>query len=412
MAEAVPDADEQQLQHFLSNSAWDERAVLDQVALEASELLASSGDTALLIDESGLTKKGKHSVGVARQWNGRLGKQDNCQVGVFSALSRGSLSTLIDMRLFLPKGWINDSKRCDVAGVPKDARQKKTKPELALEMVRYNRQLGVQFDWIGVDGLYGNDPAFLRCLDDDGEVFLADVHKAQHVYLEDPELHVPPTPVGKNGRPRSKLVAKSKPVRVDSWMKAQPEKSWKKKTLRGGTKGNMRIDLLHRRVWLWDKKESRTRCWHLLVRREIERPNEIKYSLSNAPERTTPIRLARMQAQRYWVERSFQDGKSHVGLNDYQVRGWRGWHHHMALVMMAMLFMLKEKVTTQEDIPLLSCADIEILLAHFLPRRDVTAGEVIRQMEVRHNQRQASIDQAYAQEAVSLDLGPPPLVTK
>ena len=84
----------------------------------------------------------------------------------------------------------------------------------------------------------------------------------------------------------------------------------------------------------------------------------------------------------------------------------------MALVMMAMLFMLKEKVTTQEDIPLLSCADIEILLAHFLPRRDVTAGEVIRQMEVRHNQRQASIDQAYAQEAVSLDLGPPPLVTK
>ena len=412
MAEAVPDADEQQLQHFLSNSAWDERAVLDQVALEASGLLGSGEDTALLIDESGLTKKGKHSAGVARQWNGRLGKQDNCQVGVFSALSRGSLSTLIDVRLFLPKGWVNDGKRCDAAGVPKDARQKKTKPELALEMVRYNRQLGVRFGWVGADGLYGNDPAFLRCLDNDGEVFLADVHKAQRVYLEDPDLHVPPTPAGKNGRPRSKLVAKSKPIRVDDWMQAQPEKSWEKINLRGSTKGKMRIEFLHRRVWLWDKKESQAHCWHLLIRREIERPSEIKYSLSNAPEETTPIRLARMQAQRYWVERSFQDGKSHVGLNDYQVRGWRGWHHHMALVMMAMLFMLKERVTTKEDIPLLSCADIEILLTHFLPRRDVTTDEVIRQMEVRHSQRQASIDQAFARERVSRGLDPPPPVTK
>ncbi len=412
IAEVVPDADEQQLQHFLSNSAWDERAVLDQVALEADGLLESTEGTALLIDESGLTKKGKHSVGVARQWNGRLGKQDNCQVGVFAALSRGSLSTLIDMRLFLPKEWVNDSKRCDVAGVPKEARQKKTKPELALEMVRYNRQLGVRFGWVGADGLYGNNPVFLRCLDDDGETFLADVHKSQRIYLEDPDPHVPPTPAGQRGRRRTKLAAQSKAIRIDKWVEAQPEKSWMKKTLRGSTKGKLRIEILHRRVWVWDGKEAQARCWHLIVRREIKQPLEIKYSLSNAPEGTAPIRLARMQAQRYWVERSFQDGKSHVGLNDYQVRGWRGWHHHMALVMMAMLFMLKEKVTTQEDIPLLSCADIETLLARFLPRRDVTADEVIRQMEVRHSQRQASIDQAYARQEVNQNLGPPPRVTK
>lgn len=412
MAEVVPDADEQQLQHFLSNSAWDERAVLDQVALEADSLFGGREDTALLIDESGLTKKGKHSVGVDRQWNGRLGKQDNCQVGVFAALSRGVLSTLIDMCLYLPKTWVKDSARCDAAGIPRDAREFKTKPELALEMVRYNRQLGIRFDWVGVDGLYGNNPAFLRCLDDDGETFMADVHKDQRIYLEDPDPHVPPTPDGQRGQKRTKLVARTEVVRVDKWVEAQAEKAWTKVTLRGSTKGKLRIELLHRRVWVWDKEEAQARCWRLIVRREINRPNEIKYSLSNAPEGTPPIRLARMQAQRYWVERSFQDGKSHVGLDDYQVRGWRGWHHHMALVMMAMLFMLKEKVTNQKDIPLLSCADIEILLARFLPRGDATPDQVIRQLEVRHSQRQAAIDQAYARQEVSRGLGPPPGVTK
>ena len=118
MAEVVVESDEQVLQHFLSNSNWDERGVLDQVALGADELLGGSEETALLIDESGITKKGKKSVGVARQWNGRLGKVDNCQVGVYAALSRGQLSTLIDTRLYLPSCWVQDKARCEAAQVP------------------------------------------------------------------------------------------------------------------------------------------------------------------------------------------------------------------------------------------------------------------------------------------------------
>ncbi|WP_419633276.1 hypothetical protein [Thiolapillus sp.] len=123
--------------------------------------------------------------------------------------------------------------------------------------------------------------------------------------------------------------------------------------------------------------------------------NEIKYSLSNASEGVSSLKLAQMQGQRYWVERSFQDGKSHAGLDHYQARGWKAWHHHMALVMMAMLFMLEERVEQQEDYPLLTCSDIETLLAHFLPRRDIDADEVIRQMELRHKKRQASIDSCF-----------------
>lgn len=394
MTEVVPDSDEQALQHFLSNSSWKERNILDQVALEADQLIGGGEDSALLIDESGISKKGTKSVGVSRQWNGRLGKVDNCQVGVFAALSRGPFATLIDSRLYLPSKWTDDKARCDAVGVPTEAQHFKTKPELALEMVQYARELGIRYSWVGADGLYGNDPAFLRALDELGEVFLIDVHKDQQVYLEDPKPRVPESSPGR-GRKSCRRQSKITPLRADQWVKQQPESAWRMVTLRESTKGSLNVEILHQRVWLWDGEEDEGHHWHLLVRREINAPNEIKYSLSNASEDTGPLKLAQMQGQRYWVERSFQDGKSHAGLSHYQARGWKAWHHHMALVMMAMLFMLEERIKQQEDYPLLSCSDLETLLARFLPRRDVDVDEVVRQMEVRHHKRQASIDSAF-----------------
>lgn len=393
MAEVVPECNDQSLQHFLSNSNWDERKVLDQLALDASNLLGGSRDSALLIDETGFAKKGSHSVGVFRQWNGRLGKVDNCQCGVFAALSNASLATLIDVRLYLSKEWVNDRARCEKAGIPRAARTYKSKTALALEMIRYNRSLGVDFEWVGADGLYGQEPAFLRALEDDGEVFMADVHKDQPIYLEDPRPVVPAKTTRK-GRKRSKLVAQAKRYRVDQWRQAQPEEAWERLTLRKGTKGDLQVEVLHTRVWLWNGKEPAARQWHLIVRREVHAKHEYSYSLSNAHADTPKLRLAQMQGQRFWIERSFQDGKSHAGLADYQVRGWRAWHHHMALAMLAMLFMLEERTAAQDECPLLSCADIEILLAHFLPRRDISVAEVIQQMLIRHQKRQASIDYA------------------
>ena len=228
-------------------------------------------------------------------------------------------------------------------------------------------------------------------------MFVADVHKDQRIYLTDPKPTIPSSPLGK-GRKRKRRVAQSEPVRVDEWLETEPASAWQRLTLRESTRGKLQVDVLHRRVWVWDGKEAEARHWHLIVRREVKSPEKIKYSLSNAPEETSLERLAQMQGQRYWVERSFQDGKSQAGLGHYQVRGWKPWHHHMALVMMAMLFMLKERIEHQEEHPLLSCADIETLLAHFLPRRDVGVDEVIRQMEVRHQKRQAAIDFAYAEQ--------------
>ena len=151
-----------------------------------------------------------------------------------------------------------------------------------------------------------------------------------------------------------------------------------------------------------NKEESSARHWSLIVRREVDSRETIKYSLSNAPEDTSAERLAFMQGQRYFVERAFQDAKGTAGMDHYQVRSWQSWHHHMALVMMSMLFMLQTRLKEKESTPLLSCPDVATLLAKFLPRRDTDIEEVFRQMEVRHKQRQASIDFAYAKQNVTI----------
>jgi SRSO17 transposase len=398
--EVVPKTDHQTLQHMVSESAWSERAILDQVAQDANRLLGRHEDSALLIDDSGVPKKGTHSVGVGRQWCGQLGKVENCQVGVFAALSRGSDATLIDEQLFLPEDWTRDAARCQAAGIPKAQRSFQRKTDLALAMILHARQQGIGFAWVGFDGFYGSDPAFLRALEAQGEVFVGDVHKDQRMYLADPQPIVPP-PAHPRGRPPRVLQAQTPALRVDHWVAQQPPSAWQPVTLREGTKGALQVEMLHQRVWLWDGEEAQARPWHLIVRREIGTPTEIKYSLSNAPADTSVARLAFMQGQRYWVERALQTSKQDVGLGDYQVRGWRGWHHHMALVMMAMLFLLEERQLHRQTRPLLSGRDIRALLNQFLPRRDTTLEEVLHQMEVRHRKRQAAIDSAYRKQQLN-----------
>jgi len=400
MEEVVPDCDYQVLQHFLSHSQWDSRAVLDQVATQADRHLGGSVDSCLLLDESAFAKKGDKSVGVARQWSGRLGKVENCQVAVFACLAQGASATLIDTRLYLPREWTDDLCRCLAAGVPQHEAVFKSKAELALEMVLGARSNGVRFSWVGIDGGYGKEPAFLRRLEDHGEVFVAEVHRDQQIYLENPD---PCTPEKKSARGRkpTRLEAQTASLRVDEWLKTQPAELWQRVTVRPGTKGLLRVEALHARVWLWDGHEAGGRHWHLVVTRELGSPGTIKYTLSNAPAETSLKRLVQMQRQRFWIERSFEDGKSEIGMADYQVRGWLAWHHHMTLVMMAMLFMLEEKLLHKESYPLLSCSDIEILLACFLPRRDVTIEEVVRKMEARHRARKAAIDSAYRRQKLS-----------
>jgi SRSO17 transposase len=204
-----------------------------------------------------------------------------------------------------------------------------------------------------------------------------------------------------SGKKPTLLQAQSASQRVDEWAAAQPPEHWQTVTVRRGTKGELRVQAVRGRVWLWDGSEPQARSWHIVAIRELGSPETIKYVLSNAPAETSLERLVQMQRQRFWIERSFEDGKSESGLADYQVRGWLPWHHHMALVMMAMLFMLEERLSQRESYPLLSCSDIEVLLAQFLPKRDSSVEEVVRQMKARHAARQSAIDSAYRRQRLA-----------
>ena len=388
MAEAVPKTSSQRLQHFVTKSPWDHQKVMDRVARDADKHLGGHIDSCLLLDETSFTKKGNASVAVARQWCGRLGKVENCQVAVFASLCNGTHHTLVDNRLYLPEHWVKDPERCKKAGIPEASIVFKTKTQLALDIVRHARAQGLRFNWSGYDGGYGKEPWFLRALDSDGEIFMADVHKDQMVWLDNPHPFLPDRP-GHVCQPVH-LQARSDSIRVDRLVEQRPATAWKKVTLRKGTKGKLNVEILHTMVYLWNGEERQAHLWHLIVRREIDSPLTIKYSLCNAHKDTSAERLAFMQGQRVWVERSFEDGKSHCGMADYQVRLWTGWQHHMAMVMIALLFMLEERLLQQDEKPLLSCADIVTLLKHFLPKSAVTEADVLAQMSERHNRRRAA----------------------
>jgi hypothetical protein len=200
------------------------------------------------------------------------------------------------------------------------------------------------------------------------------------------------------GKAPSRRVARTPSLRIDRWAADQPESAWKKVALRESTKGTLAVEVLHRRVWLWDGEESSAPCWRLVVRREMGSPQEIKYSLSNAPEATTSERLAFQQGQRYWVEQALRNAKSEVGMGDYQLRLWAGWHHHMAMVMLAMLFMFEVRREPKKDLSRLSCHDVAEVLRVLLPRANVSYDDIFRQLRERHRRRQASIDSAYEQQ--------------
>jgi len=390
--EALPDSNYQGLQQFISDSPWDEQALLRQVRAEAEAVLGRHRDTALYLDETSFVKKGAASVGVQRQYCGRLGKLDNCQVGVFACLGRGERTTLVDFRLFLPESWAQDPVRCQKAKVPEAERRHQTKAQLALTMVRQARAEGLSYRWVGGDEIYGNNRPLTDALDDDGEIFLMDIASTHQLWDCDPAGAVPAS-AKRKGRPRTqRVVTTGQAVKKSAaqWVTANFAEASRERLLRSSTKGPLRAKIWVKEVWQWERADPQARRRLLVVRQEQD--GTFKYSLSNAAADTAWERLAYMQTQRFWIERAFQDAKSELGMADYEVRGWKGWHHHMALVCLALVFTVKERIAQAERLPLLSVRDIVELLEIYLPRRAQTPAAVLAAMSRRHQARQKSID--------------------
>jgi SRSO17 transposase len=390
IASAVPNASVQNLQQFISDSSWFYQPVMNQTALNVNEMLGDKETSALIIDESGIPKKGKMSVGVARQYLGCLGKTDNGQVGVYSALCNGTNVSLIDTRLYLPEEWINDPDRCDKAYIPDNKRFFKTKEQLALELIDDAIALDLKFKVVEADAGYGKGLAFMLAIEARGKEFMVDVHVNQHVYLKNPTPYIPERK-GIRGRTPTEYETDEKPVRVDALIKSIPSSKWERIEIRDSSKGPLVYDVCRKRVYVWQPEmKDKPLQWWLVVRRDAETKNGYKYSFSNASFDTTIEQLAMRQGQRYWIEHAFEVGKGDCGLDHYEVRGWDGWHRHMALVMMAQYFLLHEKMLHEKDYPLLSARDIMELLAIFLPQKERTAETIIAAMKHRHRKRETS----------------------
>jgi len=385
----------QKQHHFLSESPWSAQSVMQKISLDTNAMLGDHSQQCLSIDESSNAKAGKGSVGVSRQHNGNLGKVDNCQTGVYASLCSGNVVGLINTRLFLPDEWLNSPKRCKKAGVPKEAIIKKTKIDLALDMIRESIDVGVQFGWINADGLYGSSYSFCNTIEDLGQNFMVDIHKDQLVYLTEPQPFLPQLK-GRLGRPTKRFKVDEKPIRVDEYLKGLSDGNFERVKIRKGTKGWIMGDIHLMEVWVWNGKGAHPRKRTLMIRKGLKKGDPVKFCLSNIDvnERTYQ-EFAFMQAQRHWIERAFEDSKGELGMADYQVRKYNAWYHHQALVMLAMQYVNKKKIELKQDIPLLSVRDVRINIIATLKERGAEMGKEIDQMFERHRLRLNDINRYY-----------------
>lgn len=390
------DANYHQMQHFITESNWDERSVIDQVSREVSSILPKRKLTGLIIDESGWVKKGDKSVGVRWQYCGNVGKISNSQVAVFACLSNGDFASMVDARLYLPEDWCNDADRCKEAGIPNENRAFKTKLELAVDIIHQQIKNGVSFDYIGGDGYYGNDANLARAIDQMGYIYMLDIHSDQKIYLNQPELFLPERKSTKGPAPK-RLKASTPDMTVSEYMESLLPEDWEKIGVRNTTKGILNGEYHFAKVFIWNKSINQIEPRMLVIRKTMSAKNtvEIKYSFTNANlEQYTPKALAYMQAQRFFVEHCIKESKQILGLDQFQTRKWLAWQHQVALNFLVSSFILKEKLRNFEDLPLLSANDIKKWFV-FKLYKDMTEEQFFDQMYNRHLIRQKDINNSY-----------------
>lgn len=381
------------IQHFMSNSPWPVRVIYQQVQAEIKATPELEGG-ALLVDESADAKAGSSSAGASRQHNGRLGKVDLCQVGVFLAYAKGHTWTWVDGELFLPEGWFTPEwiNLRQKAGIPKE-RTFQTKIELAQQMIRRAKENGLPFAFVACDDLYGRSDSFRSWMAQEDILYFADVPRSTRVYLTRPIWGVPARSRRKGKLPRPQVLSPEKPVPV--WQVAEdPQTLWQTLRVRPTERGELVADYAARRIWTL-RDGCPTEEW-LVMRRESN--GDIRYSFSNAPAETPLQDLAWMEAQRYFVERATQDAKSELGWDEFQAIKYRAWEHQAALTVLSSWFVVQvrldwarryprdARLTTElgvDLLPELSVANVRELLRAAMPLPVLTK-EKARELVVTH----------------------------
>ena len=383
MAECIPQSSQQSLNHFISDSPWSATEVMDLVSKKVSDRLNGRGHAiGLIFDESGWLKAGKNSVGVVRQYIGQVGKVDNGQVGVFAALCGDGKVGLLQGRLYLPREWAKDKNRCLAAKVPEKDIRYLTKPELAVE-IHKTMPISVQYDWVGGDCIYGNSPVLRQHLQSTGTCFVMDIGEDFGIYLEHPQPFIPQKKDGRGRTPTEHKTLSTK-IAPKDLIKEIPADQWQTITHRKGTKGDLIRKATIIDVFVWSGGAAPIETLQLIISTEVD-GTEVKYSLCYHAERKLELKDAlAYQMQRYWVERAFQNAKEHLGMHQYQVRSWIGWYHHIALTLMALDFLLSIQLENQEEVPLLSCADIKLMFAKTLENNMNSQNGLLLAIKNRH----------------------------
>jgi SRSO17 transposase len=331
------------LQKFVGAGPWaDDNVMAEAQSLFADELVPSAVGSPVgtvgVVDESAFAKKGTHSAGVGRQHNGRLGKEDNCQVGVFLVGVTPAGSALLDHQLFLPESWCEPTSEAKArrtkTHIPED-RPFRTKPQIAAELVRNVAVVGtVTLDWVVADEEYGRAGHFLDELESLEQRYLLEVPVTTTVWTADPSTCVPKY----SGRGRVPTAPSRDGVRTVAAVTAElPASAWQALQVREGAVGPLVFEFAAVRVWSMRHGKPGPPIW-LLVRRSLGADPEIKYYVSNAEPETPITTLALVACTRFRVEEYFESSKSYLGMSQYETRSYVGWHHHMALVGLAHLF--------------------------------------------------------------------------
>jgi SRSO17 transposase len=337
----------QSMHHFVAKSDWSDDAVLAAVRARVLPVIAQRGPIrALIIDDTGIPKKGRHSVGVARQYCGQLGKQDNCQVAVSLSAANDHASLPVAYRLYLPHEWCDDPARRAQAGIP-DEIVFQTKPQIALDQLRDAATAGIDAACVLADAGYGNDTDFRDGITEIGMPYAVGIQS--NTTLWPPGIEpLPPKQWSGRGRPTSAIRrdAEHQPVSAKQLALDLPKKAWRRVAWREGTNTRLasrfaavRVRPAHR-----DYKRSTPRPeeW-CLIEWPSDEAEPTKYVLSTLPASTSRRDLVNATKLRWRIERDYQDLKQELGLGHYEGRGWRGFHHHATLCIAAYGFLISER---------------------------------------------------------------------
>jgi SRSO17 transposase len=349
-ARIAPDrvqAKHQSLHHVVAKAEWDDAAMLAAVRAQVLPAIERHGPVAYwIIDDTGFPKQGAHSVGVARQYCGQLGKQDNCQVAVSLSVANDHASLPIAYRLYLPETWAADPARRAKAGVP-EAVEFATKTAIALGQIRQARADGVPVGTVLGDAGYGDECDFRVGVAELGLRYVLGIRSGTSVWSPG-QVPLPPAPWSGRGRPPTRLrrSPEHQPVSVKDLAASLPDRTWRHVTWREGTHAALTSRFAALRVRPAHRDTLRSQPWPeewLLIEWPAGADEPTKYWLSNLPPRTALKRLVRTAKARWLIERDYQELKQEIGLGHYEGRGWRGFHHHASLSIAAYGFLIAER---------------------------------------------------------------------